>query len=641
MRSFLPLPAPRLSRRHGLAPVCAAMALACLLALPPGPVRYLAALALTLAPGFAPCWPPSRFSTDNMADGLFLKAVLGSALGFGVSTLCFLVCTHAGLTRLHPAAYPALQAAFGTGVFLLPAARNRGRAPLPALLPGRWTLVVLAVLAAAVWLRFAHLGYSEFQGDETHSVLKEALSILSGKDHVLGQERRPPLQMAWAAMSQLLAGSMDEFVVRAPFALAGTLACLAAALLGALLFNPAVGALSGLLWALDGLFIAFSRYLQYQSAVCLFLVCATLCLALYSKEKRGGGAPWLVLGCFLYGLAGASHYEGLLFAPAVLFVMRRKGWPRACVPAFAAFLAPAALAYLPMLFSPAFAGHMEFYRQSRLYSPINFNIGYIIGLGTVYTSWGYLLLLSLGTWALFKFPPKGEAERTGRMLVLAWLAPYFATYFILMSTPRTHIYTMYMPWSLLAAAGAFQLPQLLEWLGSKASARVSALRGLPGFLRRPRVSIVLVVLLTGWTALHVHGRFVDHAPEYPWYGERPTRSLFGFPFLRGWDAVGYLYRTGELDGTYATNETERVSRYYMRQDPVGEGAAELFVYSPAPESWKKDAYPPEGFSPILRVMADGKPGLTVYRRGAPADGEVRVVRAKDYDLLFPLLDSDR
>lgn len=610
-------------------------ALGCVLGLQAGLVRTMAAGLLTLAPGVLLAWR----ATDSSA----LRLVLAVPLGLGASTLlsmALVLCGQAGFAGLMaPAVYPALLAALGVALaFYGPRASCPKLPGLPDQ-PRWWYAGVAAVALAAGWFRFAHLGYSDFQGDEAHNCLSLALDLLNNANGALAEARRPPLQALWCVMSQRLAGTLDEGVVRLPFALAGTWAALNAAVCGTVLFgrrNARQGAVAGLLagglWAVDGLQIAFGRIVQYQPAVCLFLASSAVCLALALRTRerpdgwrvRQNPATALVLGFVLFGVGTCAHYEALLFAPLPLLTLRWLGWPRGSRAALAAFALTATLAYLPMLLGQAFGGHMEYYGAKRFDSPVNIGIGWILGLGTVYTSWGFLLLLAMGAVAYcVSKPPRDEKN-----FLLAWFVPYFVFYFVVMTYPKTHIYTYYLPWSMAAAAGLTRLPGLLAHS-----------RRLPARLRftaKPVVTALLVLALGGWTVFHLQTRFVSHLPEYPWTAERPARSLFGFPYQRGWDAAGYLYRTGELRGPYAGNEKDRISAYYLRQEPVDSGQAELYLHVRDPQSWDAGS-PPAGFGKVVRIEVGGRPVMDVYAKGAA--GAARTVDAGDYDLLYPALDK--
>ena len=77
----------------------------------------------------------------------------------------------------------------------------------------------------------------------------------------------------------VLTGQIDETSARLPFALAGMAALVAIWLLGWRLINGRAGWIAALLLALSGYYVAFARFVQYQSVVILATAAALLALA--------------------------------------------------------------------------------------------------------------------------------------------------------------------------------------------------------------------------------------------------------------------------------------------------------------------------------------------------------------------------
>jgi hypothetical protein len=138
-------------------------------------------------------------------------------------------------------------------------------------LPDRRSLALIAfVLLLASFYRFGALGHSEYQGDEI-DVTSLAQAAISGQDDAFFWHKKGPAELAVATAFALFANGFNEFALRFPFALASTLAVLAAFLLAGRMFNQWVAGLAGVLLAIEGVTLGFSRMVQYQGVVVLAL----------------------------------------------------------------------------------------------------------------------------------------------------------------------------------------------------------------------------------------------------------------------------------------------------------------------------------------------------------------------------------
>src|SRR5690606_31554138 len=124
------------------------------------------------------------------------------------------------------------------------------------------------------------------------------------------------------------------------------------------------------------------------------------------------------------------------------------------------------------------------------------------------------------------------------------------------SKPRTHVYTFFAPWTLLAGLvvkemGAWLMarqwsPRRVAWVGAT-------------------VATIAALIFGSYTyqifaQAHIE-RLRTWQEHWPWGYWRPfavvdNDALFGFPLASGWKVVGQLYAGGTLTGDYATNEVE-------------------------------------------------------------------------------------
>jgi hypothetical protein len=129
---------------------------------------------------------------------------------------------------------------------------------------------------------------------------------------------------------------------------------------------------------------------------------------------------------------------------------------------------------------------------------------------------------------------------------------------------------------------------------------------------------------------------VDHVVEHPW--ERKTvlgyelpnlvvdkvQGVFGFPYRRGLDRVDDLFRFGQLQGTFDSNErdltvsfyfgAQRSSRPIVYFDDPGSVAPDYYFYVHRPFSLRRDL--PDTVQATYRLMRtleeNGRPAIDLY-----------------------------
>ena len=132
--------------------------------------------------------------------------------------------------------------------------------------------VQIALLAGvSLLLRLTELGYSNFQGDELNALCKysDYKSILQFLAYLLGQQKGPVQYVLTCAYSLVDPNFSSELAIRLPFALANLAALTCFFLLVRRLFSSQVALYASFLFAVNGIFIAFARIVQYQSFVIL------------------------------------------------------------------------------------------------------------------------------------------------------------------------------------------------------------------------------------------------------------------------------------------------------------------------------------------------------------------------------------
>jgi hypothetical protein len=238
-------------------------------------------------------------------------------------------------------------------------------------------LGLLLLTAVALFLRFANLGYSEFQGDEA-KVMLPAVAVIQGQEEVLFSYRKGPTEIVIPAGQLALMGAIDEGSARAPFAFGNILCLLAVFALGWRLFGPLAGWLAAMLLAVDGYFIGTTRIVQYQSMIFLmgvFTLYPLAHLVFPTRQEETESAPvtgHLLLAALFAATSAVTHYEGfLIWLPGFYLywllwrrTAKRRSVLLAAVPALLVCGSLLLAFYLPFLRHPAFLDTMDRYTSA-------------------------------------------------------------------------------------------------------------------------------------------------------------------------------------------------------------------------------------------------------------------------------------
>ncbi len=452
-------------------------------------------------------------------------------------------------------------------------------------------LTGLAVFAA-IWLRLAYLGYSDFQGDEIKALCQLAEGQNLG-DFLLSQ-RKGPVQFLITCLYGL--GDPDfssELGLRLPFAIASVAAVGMFYLLGREFFSTAVSLYAALLLATNGVIVALGRIVQYQSISILGAI-----VGVYGLVKAVNDENWKVKGLYL-GFSAAmvgvlAHFDGvygLLPMAYLLYLWRQKyqagahfGRDRAhLIAALAVFGVPLLLFYVPFVLK---LGEYQLgYWENRITTATNsntwllfrfYNPGPIVFL--------YLALIAAGITRL--------RWKRATIVLLLWGLPPFLVMEGVMSNAGTHFYTYLLPLFFIAALGLEAAQKWLErWFKSQAGALIRW------------ISVGLFGFVFGIS----HFILVDHTPEYPWqprvvlgmtFPGGDLAGTFGFPYSRNWRAIArHITQNYDSDILLATNEKGSLTTFYFPEDrpflPVHEKYSPelaiekglLVLWVESPQSW--------------------------------------------------------
>ncbi|MFP3895675.1 MAG: ArnT family glycosyltransferase [Anaerolineales bacterium] len=533
-------------------------------------------------------------------------------------------------------------------------------------------LIILILLTS--FFRFTNLGYSEFQGDEGRALLRAA-EVLQGNDGVLFLHKKGPVEILVPATLYASMKRINEAAARFPFALANLTALLALFALGRRLFHTRTALLAMAIMTVDGFCIGFSRIVQYQSVVLLMTLLALFCTYRW-YQTQGRRSIYLPVAAVFASIALLAHYEGFFILPGALYLVwhiaKGRRWPpgqaarRLALPILVGCTI-VGIFYIPFALHPNFSETLEYLTDRRVgvgdgmpYNNITdfffrasyYNASYyplLMGgllLGTTQLlllrrhkerpiRMGVCIFLSLGAWLLIILFPSwwqfGSINLsvfvfliTGSLLLHAplsieermlalWFGSAALLYFFLMVKVHTHYYVALIPWSLIAAKA---LSTGWDWLHRRC--KILA-----------RTAVVLGIILLLLCTYYVYIVFVRHSMEYHqnypaakppiyWtpFHERPQGGYFGFPYRTAWKTVGGMYDAGILQGTYDSNQKERVTNWYTR-GAMRCPQSDYFIVA-------RDVEDPHEiipgvidgeYMPAMEILRDGEPQLWIFERG--------------------------
>ena len=645
-----------------------------LLVAPPGPMRTAGALLTLVLPGLA----LAEALLSNTAR--LLRWTVGAGLGY-----VFIVGTGLALAYLPGPLlrWGVLMLADGLSLALVVVLLRSGKR-VASRGGGSRLIPLVMILLVAGFFRFASLGYSEFQGDEVKAMMPAARVLAGDPDALVLGRKKGPAEILLPMLPWQLTETTDEASARLPFALAGLATLATLFLLGRKLGgNPAGFAAAGVA-ALNGLLIAFSRIVQYQAIVLWMSALAVLCA--WEWYERAQTRWVLLAGVFTgigllahydaLAVVPVLAYIALLAFSQMRKAGRRRAWGRDVALGILGMLLVIVPFYGPYLLTPQ-VGPTQTYLSERIGEGLLKNrIEDFVAYGVFYCSFLYLaltgaLVLAFMAWrvhnapalrrvagarvwvpvllvltavallvwpagltigaldlaplawlliflaAILLPPPSPVAQGT-----LIWLAVTFIGYNFLLADPRTHIYGIFLPWSLLAGAAVAAL-----WNAWK-----------PARWRWAAIALAVAVCFSPFlfdTYLRHDGGLSQDRPALvralawapaPYAGPptAPTAGIFGLVHHSGWKGIGALYAEGKLAGDFDTNEKLELTSWYVPNafrlarkdpDPCGSKPRYYFVADDLVDTTGRYIVKPSdlaGYAKIGRVELPNDRGVTIY-----------------------------
>ncbi len=500
-------------------------------------------------------------------------------------------------------------------------------------------LTFLIVLAS--FLRIFYLGYSDYQGDEIKALfIPEAGQSI--RDFLLTQ-RKGPMQFLITFVLKIVDQSYDnQFLVRIPFALAGVVSVFFFYKLVKEHFGNRIAFYASSFFVTNGFLIAFSRIVQYQSFVIVFML-ASLYFMTITLSKQGYERKGIFLGFLFWSLSLLSHYDGVFITPFALYLLIR-WWKNVSlskkdkIKTLALSLSVSGILlvsfYIPFLLS--LTGSTTDYWEGRLTGDVSGKISSSRYLFTVYQpiySLHFYTILSLLGFLLIALSYLQRKQLVRKLIsklsiytihnkqALTALIVWFLFGFVVMEKvvyiPGTHIYVYLIPLFIIAAFGIYFSESIIKKiLGSKI--------GTPIF-------IYGLILLFSFLYLQSAAVFVENKTEYPWKEEkfffwtfpRPNPifhlSMFGFPYYRNWEGIRDFVKTlnEPTIKAYSTNERKSIARYFINLEKSSDKAG-IYVYIKNPQSFTNDIleekpkYWTGKYEPVYTLSRDGQEIVSVY-----------------------------
>ena len=444
-------------------------------------------------------------------------------------------------------------------------------------------LLIIFLILLAVPLRFKNLDYSDYHGDEYKAFL------IPGADEnawqFLLRQRKGPMQFLVSYIPYLVTHNFrTEFAERIPFAIAS---CLSIAFFFLFVKNitksKLMAFISSLLFITNGFVSGIGRIAQYQNLNLLFSFAA---LFFYSKlidqplsDKKS--LKLSLLGTFFWCLSVLSHWDAILIAPVVIYIIfkslshceNKVSGLKVLLVNIMLGLALTLPFIVPYIDAFKTIAHNRDYALDR----VGLDLGYskiplykeLTELYNPFLTLPFLLIAGL----------IGVLNFKKSLLITLWFTVVFAFFELFVKHPGTHFYNFLLPLIILSGIGAGTLFNLFKFTK---------------FLVAPVLLVVIAFLY-----FQTYMLFVDHSVEYPFKDKTVLKipnfyemdgyflnlvaqgienikpdymrgsyvPLFGFTHHRFWNEIGAFVNSQNTIGheklKYITNEDKTVSERYM------------------------------------------------------------------------------
>jgi len=495
---------------------------------------------------------------------------------------------------------------------------------------------LITVLILGGILRFVNLGHSDFQGDEIKALYlpEEGQEVT---DYLIDQ-RKGPLQFTITYLLKFADPLyQNQFLIRLPFAIAGFISIYYFYKLIKDMFGKKAAFYASFLFATNGFLIAFSRIVQYQSFVIMFMIGA-----LYFLRKKN-----IYMGLIFWALSVLAHYDGLFIFPLAFYYIyqylvelngtKLKINGKHFLHFFiAGIISLALLASFYIPFIQNISSNTQSYWLGRITGEASDKISSSMYLFTVYQPIYvihiYLALFTLGISTIIaqfiksnKYTKKigfinkliknfPTFENSKELIATGiWFLIAIIVMEVLIYIPGTHIYVYIIPATIFCALGIILIETLLNKI-----------------IKIKNIAVMGIGIIFTFIALQMYALFIDNNQEYPWEEEkfliwtfpRPTPayhlSMFGFPYFRNWEGLKeFIESYPKNQAAYSTNERTTISRHFITL-PKESNLAGFYIYIRNPQSFEnvvvhqKVSYWMSKYKPIYVYSKNGINMVEIY-----------------------------
>lgn len=502
-------------------------------------------------------------------------------------------------------------------------------------------IILFSIIFISAVLRFVNLGYSDYQGDEIKAL------YLPGEGQSFFQylmdQRKGPIQFIITYLLKFINPTYNsQLLMRFLFAAAGVFAVFFFYEFVKYHFGKKAAFYSSFFFATNGFFIAFSRIVQYQSFVIMFMLGCLYFLTLAVKEPAYK-IKGIYLGLIFGTLSILSHYDGVFIAPFAFYLIYKwfKEINLSKKQKITHFIIPAVISVLLLLsfyipFVITISDATKDYWLGRIQGGIGGKTSSSRYLFTVYQPiyiihiYTILFLLGVIFWFIsLLINVKKLSSKVRRYLQGNFLAGFDVTMFFILiwfgasvifmekfvDIPGTHIYTYLVPMCVVLGWGLILGERVVTGLFKEKIAL---------FINSIGIGVVFAFIFA-----QSYMVFVDNSTEYPWKNEKfllwtfskPSPvyhlSMFGFPYYRNWEGVrDFTSRFPDIKA-YSTNERKSIARYFVPLEKSTDEAG-FFIFINNPQSFTNDItyekaeYWSINYDPVYTFTRNGSALVRIY-----------------------------
>jgi len=412
--------------------------------------------------------------------------------------------------------------------------------------------ILLMLLMALAWLRFSHLGYSDYIPDET-TVMTHYRDNGPVLDLTyLAKQRKGPMQWLIALTTNFFYRNVfNELVFRIPFALANVLSIVFFyKFLEEHTKNKHIALLGAFLFGVNGFMVAFGRVVQYQSLNLLF---SSISLYLFARYMHEGDSKLCLYGTLFFAFSLLSHWDAVFILPYIIYVFTKQQSFRLIILSLLLTLVLFMPFFVPFaLFNFVQGEHHQDYFETRVGVRNELNLSQVRFKNTLYNPFlftifcVFMLVISL-VWVR-KY-----------LIFWLWFVTALAVFAFFVRSPGTHVYNLLIPLIIIVAIGFVELAELLP-------------------LDFRIIPAGLAAVVCAFLYYQSYLIFADLKVQYPWESEvvfryrtknydhgTLTNNIIGFPHSRHWPEIRNFIQSWEnyKNYTFTTNENTAMASFYL------------------------------------------------------------------------------